>query len=337
MLDKFEEIIHYHYYKWKIRDILPRILLAGDEAGVLTKEGALILDPTGEFMPGVRFCPPEGDAGTGMVATNSVKPLTGNVSAGTSVFAMAVLDKAMKGWYPEIDVVATPAGKDVAMVHCNNCCSDIDAWAEIFSQFSAASGNKLPMSKVYDVLYDEAAKGKKNCGGVTAFNYVSGESITKLNNGAPMIVRRNNSEFSLADFFRANLYSALATLRIGMNILYTSENLSLSKLAVHGGFVKSSVGQSVMADAMNTPVTVYSTAGEGGPWGMAILASYTRHKNEMSLEDYLDNCIFSSAKSEITNPDKDGVTGFNEYLESYEKLLEAERKATEILYKKVKK
>ncbi|MCR4563545.1 MAG: ATPase [Clostridiales bacterium] len=337
MLDKFEEIIHYHYYKWKIRDILPKILLAGDEAGVLTKEGALVLDPTGEFMPGVRFCPPEGDAGTGMVATNSVRPLTGNVSAGTSVFAMAVLDKAMKGWYPEIDVVATPAGKDVAMVHCNNCCSDIDAWAEIFSQFSAASGNKLPMSKVYDVLYDEAAKGNKNCGGVTAFNYVSGESITKLNNGAPMIVRRNNSEFSLADFFRANLYSALATLRIGMNILYTSENLSLSKLAVHGGFVKSSVGQSVMADAMNTPVTVYSTAGEGGPWGMAILASYTRHKNEMSLEDYLDNCIFSSAKSEITNPDKDGVTGFNEYLESYEKLLEAERKATEILYKKVKK
>lgn len=333
MLDKFDEITHIHFFKWKIRDILPSILLAGENAGALTKQGALILDPTGEFLAGVPFCPPEGDAGTGMTATNSVRPLTGNVSAGTSVFAMAVLDKSMKNWYPEIDVVTTPTGKDVAMVHCNNCCSDIDAWAYIFSEFSSASGNKLPMSKVYDILYDEAAKGNKNCGGVTSFNYISGESITKLSNGAPMVLRRNDSDFTLADFFRSNLYSALATLRIGMNILYKNEALTLSKLAVHGGFVKSDVGQSVMADAMNTPVTVYSTAGEGGPWGMAILASYTLYKNEMSLEDYLDNCIFSSASGKVTNPDSDGVKGFDEYLETYEKLLEAQKKVSEILYK----
>lgn len=333
MLDKFDEFVKLYYFKWKIRDILPKVLLAGDNAGTLTKQGALILDPTGEFQPGVKFCPPEGDAGTGMTATNSVRPLTGNVSAGTSVFAMAVLDKPMKNWYPEIDVVTTPTGKDVAMVHCNNCCSDIDAWAKIFSEFSASSGNKLPMSKVYDVLYDEAAKGSRNCSGITSFNYISGESITSLNNGAPAVVRKNNSDFSLANFFRSNLYSALATLRIGMNILFKNEKLKLTKLAVHGGFVKSKVGQSVMADAMCAPVTVYSTAGEGGPWGMAILASYTAHKDEMSLEDYLDKCIFSFASSVVTNPDKDGAIGFNEYLEEYEKLLAAEKKISEILYK----
>ncbi len=333
MLNRFDELVKIHYFKWKIRDVLPEILLAGDDAGSLTKQGALLLDPSGEFQPGVNFCPPEGDAGTGMTATNSVRPLTGNVSAGTSVFAMAVLDEPMQNWYPEIDVVTTPTGKDVAMVHCNNCCSDIDAWAKIFSEFSSASGNKLPMSKVYDVLYDEAAKGSANCAGVTSFNYISGESITSLNNGVPAVIRRNDSDFSLANFFRSNLYSALATLRIGMNILYKNEKLTLTKLAVHGGFVKSKVGQSVMADAMCAPVTVYSTAGEGGPWGMAILASYTAHKDEMSLEDYLDNCIFSSALSQVTNPVKEGAIGFNEYLASYEKLLEAEKKMTEILYK----
>lgn len=333
MLDKFDELVKLYYFKWKLRDILPSVLLAGEDAGTLTKQGALILDPTGEFQPGVKLCPPEGDAGTGMTATNSIRPLTGNVSAGTSVFSMAVLDKPMKNWYPEIDVVTTPAGKDVAMVHCNNCCSDIDAWARIFGEFSAAAGNKLPMSKVYDILYDEASKGSKNCSGVTCFNYISGESITSLDNGAPAVIRKNDSDFSLANFFRSNLYSALATLRIGMNILYENEELNLSKLAVHGGYVKSKVGQSVMADAMNTPVTVYSTAGEGGPWGMAILASYTAHKDEMSLEDYLERCIFVSASSVVTTPDAEGSAGFNEYIDSFEKLLEAERKATEILYK----
>jgi len=332
MLDIFDDMTRLYYFKWKIRDILPSILIAGDKAGCLTKQGAMLLDPSGEFMSGVEFCPPEGDAGTGMTATNSVRPLTGNISAGTSVFAMAVLDKPLKSWYPEIDVVTTPTGKDVAMVHCNNCCSDIDAWASVFSEFSAASGNKLPMNRIYDILYDAASSGEKDCGGITSFNYISGESITKINNGAPLVIRKNNSSFNLANFFRSNLYSALATLRIGMNILYKNEALSLSSLAVHGGFVKSEVGRSVMSDAMNTPVTVYSTAGEGGPWGMAILASYMKYKDKMSLEDYLEKEIFSSAESSITKPDMDGVTGFNKYLYFYEQLLDAEKEAAEILY-----
>jgi sugar (pentulose or hexulose) kinase len=332
MLDDFQSLIRIRGFRWNIRELLPEVRLAGENAGTLTKQGALLLDPTGEFLSDIPFCPPEGDAGTGMTATNSVRALTGNVSAGTSVFAMSVLDKPLNGWYPEIDVVTTPSGKDVAMVHCNNCCSDIDAWASLFSEFSEAIGNKQPMSRVYDTLYDEAQKGERHCGGVISYNYISGESITKLPAGVPMVMRKNNSNFTLANFFRSNLYSALATLRIGMNILYKNEQLKLSKLAVHGGFVKSEVGQQIMADAMNTPVTVYSTAGEGGPWGMAILASYMILGNGMSLEDYLDKKVFVSASSKVTEPEAKGAKGFEVYLDAYEKLLDTERKATEIFY-----
>ena len=268
---------------------MPKVLVAGENAGTLTEEGAKKLDVSGNLAAGIPVCPAEGDAGTGMAATNSVKQRTGNVSAGTSIFLMAVLEKDLSRAYPELDMVTTPDGSLVAMVHCNNCTSDLNAWVGIFKDFMLSMGMEPDMNKLYGTLYNEAMKGDKDCGGVVAYNYFSGEPITGLDEGRPMVVRTPNAKFSLANFMRANLYSSVATLKIGMDILTQQENVTLDRLMGHGGLFKTKgVGQSIMAAAMNVPVTVMETAGEGGAWGIALLASYMKNKAEgETLDVYL--------------------------------------------------
>ncbi len=275
MLEQFNEKLKAENISWKLQDILPKVLMAGDAAGVLTEEGAKRLDPTGQLQAGIPLCPPEGDAGTGMVATNSVAVRTGNVSAGTSVFAMIVLEKALSKLYPEIDMVTTPTGKPVAMVHSNNCTSDLNAWVDVFAEFTKVLGVDISESKLYETLYQKALTGDADAGGLLAFNYVSGEHITHFEEGRPLFVRTPESRFTLANFIRVNLFSSLGALKIGMDILFEQEKVKLDQLLGHGGFFKTKgVGQKIMAAAMNVPVSVMETAGEGGAWGIALLASY---------------------------------------------------------------
>ncbi|MBR3150330.1 MAG: ATPase [Eubacterium sp.] len=327
MLDEFSSLKSVEQFDWKIRDILPEVKGAGNIGGVLTDEGARLIDPSGRLQAGVIMCPPEGDAGTGMVATNSVTARTGNVSAGTSIFSMIVLEKPLSKVYEEIDIVTTPTGKDVAMVHCNNCCTDLDYWVNIFDEFSKASGNDIPKYKIYDLLYEEALKGDEDCAGLVNFNYLSGEPVTHTEDGVPMFVRSQGCKFNLANFFRAQIYSTMSTLKIGMKIL-ENEGVEIDKLTGHGGLFKTPVvGQKLMAGAMNAPVSVMETAGEGGAWGIAVLARYSAEPKGMSLEEYLDTQVFSRYKSTTIEPDKKDVDGFNKYIELYEKLLEAEKTA----------
>lgn len=332
MVNLFNEKLAEKGISWKLRDILPKVLVAGEKGGVLTKEGALYLDPTGMLQPGALLCAPEGDAGTGMTATNSVREKTGNISAGTSVFAMAVLEKALKGVYSEIDMVTTPTGKPVAMVHCNNCCSDIDAWVKLFAQFASLMGYKAETSELYNKLYSVALEGNSDCGGLVSFNYLSGEPVTGLEEGRPMFVRMPDSDFSLSNFMRDKLYSACATLKIGMDILFEKENVSLDKMFGHGGFFKTKdVGQSIMAAAMNSDVAVMETAGEGGAWGAAILADYAADSFEMTLEDYLDKRVFKDSDAVVMTPDAEDVRGFNEYMKKYKAAIASQKAAVENL------
>lgn len=295
MLDKFDGCVADKGFPWRLRDILPRVLVAGERAGTLTAEGAAMLDPTGEFRPGVPMCPPEGDAGTGMVATNSVAVRTGNVSAGTSIFLMVVLEKALSKLYPEIDMVTTPSGKPVAMVHCNNCSGEIDAWAGLFTSMCSALGMDISIYKVLDKMFESALSGDKDCGGLVAFNYLSGEVITGLDSGKPLFLRGPESKFNLPNFARAQLCSAAATLSIGMEIL-ADEHVKIDKLLGHGGYFKAPLaGQKIMAAALEAPVSVMKTAGEGGPWGIALLASYMQNKAEgETLEAFLESRVFSN-------------------------------------------
>lgn len=309
-----------------VEELLPPVMLAGKKAGVLTKEGAMLLDKDGDLEEGAMLCPPEGDAGTGMVATNSVLPHTGNVSAGTSVFAMAVLDKALKGYYPEIDVVTTPSGKDVAMVHCNNCSGDIDAYVMLFKEAAESFGVKLKTSEAYDVLLSKALEAKADCGGIVTLNYLSGESITSFNEGAPMLARASVAPLKLPEVMRSLLYSAFATLRIGMDILYDKEGVTLNSIAGHGGYFKAQkIGARMAGAALKTAITVTQTAGEGGPWGMAILASYCLNNGGESLEEYLSDKVFVSSVPERYEPFEEDMEGFSAYMESYKKILSAER------------
>ena len=275
MMDTFDILHKEHNLPWRLRDILPQIRLAGEDAGELTDAGALLLDPTGTLKPGAPLCPPEGDAGTGMTATNSVRVRTGNISAGTSVFAMIVLEKALSKVHTEIDMVTTPTGKPVAMVHCNNCTSDINAWAGLFKSFAELIGAKCSMPQALDTMFFEALKGDADCGGLVSCNYFSGEPITGMEEGRPLFMRLPDSAFTIQNFARTQLYSAMATLKIGMDILIEKEHAEVDSLLGHGGFFKAKgVGQKLMAGALHTPVSVMETAGEGGPWGMALLASY---------------------------------------------------------------
>ncbi|MBE5884255.1 MAG: ATPase [Lachnospiraceae bacterium] len=331
MLDQFDELIADKAFPWKIRDIIPKVLVAGENAGVLTAEGAKLLDPSGNLQAGIPMCPPEGDAGTGMVATNSVKVRTGNISAGTSIFSMVVTEKALSKVHEEIDMVTTPDGMPVAMVHCNNCTSDLNAWVNLFDQFADKFGMKIDKNDLYGNLYREALTSDTDCGGLMAYNYFSGEPVTGLNEGRPMFVRTPNAKFTLANFMRSHLYSAMAALKIGNDILLKEENVKVDSLMGHGGLFKTPVvGQQLMAAAMNAPVTVMDTASEGGAWGMAVLAAFMAEKAENeTLPDYLNNKIFAGQTGTTIAPKAEDVTGFDAFIEKYKSTLPAEKAAVE--------
>ena len=326
MLKKFDALST--KYPWKLADILPVIKTAGETAGRLTQAGAKLLDPTGALEAGIPMCPPEGDAGTGMVATNSVRPRTGNVSAGTSVFAMIVLEKALSKVYEEIDMVTTPAGDAVAMVHCNTCTTDLDAWVKLLGEMATAAGSNITKPQLYDLFYQKAMEGDADCGGLVNFNYYSGEPITGLSDGRPLFVRKPDAKLTLANFARAQLYSTVATLKLGMDILKNNESVQLNSLLGHGGLFKTPVvGQKMLAGALNTPISVMLTASEGGPWGMALLAQYMIKGNGQTLADYLANDVFASAKGSQQLPDAADVAGFERFIQNYCAALAAEKAA----------
>jgi sugar (pentulose or hexulose) kinase len=333
MVDLFNKRTKEEKFPWKLQNILPKVLVAGDSAGTLTAEGAKLLDPSGQLQAGIPLCPPEGDAGTGMVATDSVAERTGNVSAGTSVFAMIVLEKALSKVHPEIDMVTTPTGKPVAMVHCNNCTSDLNAWIALFHEFTTALGVEVNQSRLFELLYQKALEGDADCGDLLAYNYLSGEHITHFEEGRPLFVRTPESRFTLANFMRMHLFSALGALKIGLDILFEQEHVKIDQVLGHGGFFKTkSVGQKVMAAAMNVPVSVMETAGEGGAWGIALLASYMLHKQKNeSLEAYLSGEVFAGENGTIIAPDQRDVDGFAAFMERYKKGLVIERAAVDVL------
>ena len=327
---QFDELVADKNLGWKLADIMPKVMVAGEKAGTLTAEGAKLLDVSGKLKAGIPMCPPEGDAGTGMVATNSVAQRTGNVSAGTSVFAMVVLEKNLSKAYDEIDMVTTPDGSNVAMVHCNNCTSDLNAWVNIFKEYEEAKGNKVDMNELYGTLYRKALEGDADCGGLLSYGYFSGEHITGFEEGRPLFVRTPDAKFTLANFMRTNLYTALGALKIGLDILFKEEKVSLDELLGHGGLFKTAgVGQRIMAAATNVPVSVMSTAGEGGAWGIAILANYMLHKDNMSLSEYLNNKVFAGEESVRMAPDAKDVAGFEAFTERYKAGLSIERAAVE--------
>lgn len=331
MMAQFDELVAPYGYPWKLADILPKSLLAGENAGTLTEEGARLLDVSGNLKPGIPMCPPEGDAGTGMTATNSVTKRTGNVSAGTSVFAMIVLEKNLSKAYEEIDMVTTPTGNLVAMVHCNNCTSDLNAWVNIFKEYSEAMGMEVDMNKLFGTLYNKALEGDKDCGGLLSYCYFSGEHITGFEEGRPLFVRSSDCRFNLANFMRTHLYTALGALKVGLDILFKEEGVGLDKIFGHGGLFKTKgVGQSIMAAAMNVPVSVMETAGEGGAWGIALLASYMKNKEEgETLDSYLTNKVFAGQEAVEMNPDPEDVKGFDAFIERYKAGLAIERAAVD--------
>jgi sugar (pentulose or hexulose) kinase len=330
-IELFNERLAAENISWKLQDILPKVLVAGDAAGILTEEGARLLDPRGQLQAGIPLCPPEGDAGTGMVATNSVAERTGNVSAGTSVFAMIVLEKGLSKVYPEIDIVTTPTGKPVAMVHSNNCTSDLNAWVDLFQEFTDALAVEMDESKLFEMLYQKALTGDADCGGLLAYNYLSGEHITHFEEGRPLFVRTPESRFTLSNFMRVHLFSALGALKIGLDILFEQEQVKIDQVLGHGGFFKTKeVGQKIMAAAMNVPVSVMGTAGEGGAWGIALLASYMIRKAENEpLEAYLFNKVFAGENSTTIAPNQADVDGFTAFMERYKKGLVIERAAVD--------
>jgi sugar (pentulose or hexulose) kinase len=314
-----------------VTGILPRIIYAGKDAGSLTAEGANLLDPGGSLKPGTPVCPPEGDAGTGMVATNSVAAHTGNISAGTSVFTMIVLKKALSRLYTEVDMVTTPAGLPVAMVHCNSCTSDLDAWVKLFGEAAELMGARFDKSELYGNLYKKALEGDLTGGGLVSFNYYAGEPITGLGLGRPLFARLPDSPMSLANFMRVQLYSAMATLSLGMEILTGKEQVKLDVLFGHGGLFKTpGVGQKIMADALNVPVAVHKSASEGGAWGISLLAAYRGQEGGRPLEQYLEN-VFKKNESVRVNPEPAGTEGFKAFMRRYAAALEIERAAVEKL------
>lgn len=333
MIGQFDELMAEKQYTWKLAGILPRVLAAGEDAGKLTEEGARLLDVTGALKPGIALCPPEGDAGTGMVATNSVAKRTGNVSAGTSVFAMVVMERELSRVYPQIDMVTTPDGSPVAMVHCNNCTSDLNAWVSLFEECLKSFGLKPDKNKLYETLYLQALLGDKDCGGLLAYNYLSGEHITGLNEGRPLFVRMPNANMNLANFMRIHLYTSLGALKTGLDILVKEEKVVIDTMMGHGGFFKTrEVGQRVMAAAVGAPVSVMETAGEGGAWGIALLAAYMKGKQEQeSLGDYLERRIFAGQTGYVVKPDREDMEGFEDFMKRYQAGLPIEHAAVETL------
>ena len=334
MVAKFDKLTAPKKFRWKLTDILPKVLQAGENAGFLTEEGAKKLDISGHLKPGIPVCPPEGDAGTGMVATNAVRQRTGNVSAGTSSFSMIVLEKDLSRPYEMIDMVTTPDGSPVAMVHCNNCTSDLNAWVGLFREYQELLGIPADMNMIYEKLYNNALNGDADCGGLVSYNYISGEPVTGLAEGRPMFVRSANDKFNLANFMRANLYASVGVLKIGNDILFNDEKVKVDRITGHGGLFKTrGVGQRILAAAINSPISVMETAGEGGAWGIALLGSYlVNNENNLSLADYLDQTIFAGNTGVEIAPTDEDVAGFNAYIENYKACLPIEEAA--VKYKK---
>ena len=329
---QFDELVKPCGFPWTLRQILPAAKRAGEYAGSLTSEGAALLDETGNLEAGIPFCPPEGDAGTGMIATGAVLPRTGSISAGTSGFSQQVLERPLKNYYPEIDVVATSSGKTVAMAHTNTCTSEIDAWVNLIADAARAMGWPVDLNELYPAMYRKALEGDDDCSGIVAFNYFAGEPLSGTETGRPMLVRLPESNMTVANLMRAQLNGAVATLKLGMDMLAREEQVETDTMLGHGGFFKTpGVGQQIMADALNIPITTMETAGEGGPWGMALLAAYMLRKEEgETMEDYLMNRVFAAAKSTCVQPDPVGVEGFRRYMERYVAALDAEKAAAAI-------
>ena len=331
MVEKFNKLIAPKGFNWTLLDILPEVLNAGENAGFLTAEGANKLDISGHLKPGIPLCPPEGDAGTGMVATNAVKQRTGNVSAGTSSFSMIVLEKDLSKPYEMIDMVTTPDGSLVAMVHCNNCTSDLNAWVNLFKEYQQLLGIPVDMNEVFGKLYNNALTGDADCGGLIAYNYISGEPVTGLAEGRPMFVRSANDKFNLANFMRANLYASVGVLKIGNDILFNEEHVQVDRITGHGGLFKTKgVGQRVLAAAINSPISVMETAGEGGAWGIALLASYlVNNTNGSTLADWLESNVFAGNTGVEIAPTAEDVSGFNKWIENYKRGLAIEQAAVD--------
>lgn len=333
MIDQFNQQRGVRQYLWNLKAILPEIKLAGETAGTLTADGAKLLDPSGDLQSGSLMAPPEGDAGTGMVSTNAVRKRTGNISAGTSAFSMVVLDQPMANVHRDIDMVTTPDGAPVAMVHTNNCSSDINAWVGLFGEFAKEIGVDLKRNDLYGALFNSTTRADANAGDLLSYAYLSGENITKMPEGRPMFVRTPNSKFSLPNFMKTHLYSAFAPLKIGNDILANEEHIKADVFIAQGGLFKTpKIGQQVLADALDTPITVMSNAGEGGPWGMAVLGLYTLAKatepDVEDLADFLDHKVFANPESTTVDPDPAGVKGCNEFIEAYKKGLNVELAAT---------
>ena len=330
MVEKFDRLVAPKGYPWKLLDILPKVLPAGVPAGVLTPEGAARLDVSGHLQAGIPLCPPEGDAGTGMVATNAVKQRTGNVSAGTSSFSMIVLEKELSRPYEMIDRVTTPDGSLVAMVHCNNCTSDLNAWVGLFREYQELLGVEVDMNEVYGKLYHHALTGDADCGGLVSFNYISGEPVTGLTEGRPL--RSATDSFNLANFMRTHLYASVGVLKIGNDILFNEEKVQVDRITGHGGLFKTKgVGQRVLAAALHSPISVMETAGEGGAWGIALLGAYLVKGQGRSLPDFLDNDVFAGNAGEEIAPTPEEVAGFNAYIENYKAALPVEQAAVNCL------
>lgn len=329
-IDAFDKLVEPKGYPWKLKEILPRVLVAGECAGKLTDEGARLLDVSGNLEPGAPFCPPEGDAGTGMVATNAVRVRTGNVSAGTSSFSMIVLEKDLSRPHEVIDIVTTPDGAPVAMVHCNNCTSELNAWAGIFKEYQQLLGVPVDMGEVYGKLYNHALAGDPDCGGLVAFNYLSGEPVTGMAEGRPLFVRSATDRFNLANFMRAQLYASVGVLKIGNDILFKEEKVKVDRITGHGGLFKTpGVGQRVLAAALSSPISVMETAGEGGAWGIAILASFVFNGNGRSLPDFLDQAVFKGASGMEVTPTPEDIAGFDSWLKKYTACLPVEAAAVQ--------
>ena len=329
MVQKFDALVAPYSFPWKLIDILPQSLVAGESAGVLTEKGAKALDPSGVLKPGIPFCPPEGDAGTGMAATNAVKVGTGNVSAGTSSFSMIVVEKVLSQPYEELDMVTTPDGSLVAMVHCNNCTSDLNAWIGLFKEYQELMGFPVDMNEIYGRLYNNALTGDADCGGLISYNYISGEPITGLTEGRPLFVRPANDKFTLANFMRSHLYASIGVLKVGNDILFNKEKVQVSRITGHGGLFKTKgVGQRILAAAINSPISVMETAGEGGAWGIALLAGYlVNNPDKKNLADYLEDVVFAGNTGTEIAPTAEDVAGFNVWIENYKRGLAIEQAA----------
>ena len=330
-IEKFNAIPEVAAQPWKLADLLPEPLVAGTPAGTLTEEGAKLLDPTGTLQPGITFAPPEGDAGTGMVATNSVRVRTGNVSAGTSIFAMVVLERKLERLHPEVDLVTTPAGDLAGMSHANNFTSDLNAWVGLFGQFAAAIGTPVDAGTLYGTLFRAAIADDvdSNCGGLINYPFRSGEFLAGLPEGRPLFARGPEARMSLGNFMRAQLFSAFSPVKIGMDVMTKDEGVAVDSLVGHGGiFTTPKVAQKILAAAFDTPIKVMSTAAEGGAWGMAVLADYLWHADQ-PLDEFLDARVFADAASTTENPDEGDVAGFEEFFDRFRKGLPIEHVAIE--------